>query len=195
MSRGKLILISGPTGSGKGTLMRHALARFPNIHSPQSYTTRQRRADAVENAHYTFISVEEFKGKIENHEFLEWAEFSGNYYGTLRAEIEEGLKAGKVMFKEMEVQGVRQAREVVPKDELILVFVEAGSWEESKKRALAREPLSEEVLEMRRKRYEDEMTFLPEADVVIHNLAGKYREAEDAFEAVIAKALEDVGAA
>jgi guanylate kinase len=190
MGRGKLILIIGSTGSGKGTLMRHALARFPDIASPQSYTTRPRRADAVENTHYTFISEEEFKEKIAEGAFLEWAQFSGHYYGTLRAEIEQGLAEGRVMFKEMEVQGVRQTKQLLPKSELVTAFIEAGSWEELKARALARGPLSDTELELRRKRYEDELTFMPEADVIIHNHEGKYREAEDAFEAIIAEAYE-----
>ena len=189
-TRGKLILVVGSTGSGKGTLMKHALGRFPEIFSPKSYTTRARRSDAIENAHYTFISLEEFKEKIEQGAFLEWAEFSGNYYGTLRAEVEQGLAEGKIMFKEMEVQGVRQAQKILPKSELITVFIEAGSWEELKHRALLREPMTDEVLEKRRLRYEDELTFMPEADVVVRNLAGKYEEAEAAFEKVIAEAVE-----
>jgi guanylate kinase len=191
MKRGKFITVSGPTGSGKSTLMRYAIARFPQVLTPQSYTTRPRRGEAIENAHYTFISVEEFKNKIAAGDFLEWAEFSGNYYGTLRAEIEEGLASGRVMYKEMEVQGVRKVLEVLDNGEVITVFVDAGSWEESKARALLREPMSEEALQMRKKHYEDETTFMPQADVIIHNLAGKYAEAEAAFEAVITGALKD----
>jgi len=190
--RGKLILISGPTGSGKGTLMKHALARFPTVFSPQSYTTRARRSDAIENAHYTFISLEEFKEKIAEGAFLEWAEFSGNYYGTLRAEVEKGIAEGRVMFKEMEVQGVRQARALLPKSELLTVFIDAGSWDELKQRALAREPMSDDILEKRRLRYEDELTFMPEADMIVHNHAGKYAEAEATFETIIEDALKEV---
>lgn len=189
--RGKLILIVGSTGSGKGTLMRHAIERFPMLRTPQSYTTRPRRSDAVENAHYTFVSREEFEQKLAAGEFLEHAEFSGNYYGTLRADIEAGLAAGDVMFKEMEVQGVRQMRPLLAKEELIVVFVDAGSWEELSARALAREAMPADVLEMRRVRYEDERLFMPEADVVIKNYTGKQEEAMAAFETVIAKAVEE----
>lgn len=189
--RGKLILIVGPTGSGKGTLMKHALARFPEVLSPHSYTTRNRRSDAIENAHYEFITVEEFTQKIEQGAFLEWAEFSGNFYGTLRAEVEQGLEDGRVMFKEMEVQGVRQARALLPKSELITLFIEVGSWEELKRRAQTREPMSEEVLEKRRLHYDDEVRFMPEADVIVPNFAGKYEEAEAIFEGVIEQALKD----
>lgn len=170
--------------------MRHALERFPEVQSPQSYTSRARRSDAIENAHYTFISKEEFEKRIAAGEFLEWASFSGNYYGTLKAEIEAGLANGKIMFKEMEVQGVRQVRNTLKKEELLIVFIDAGSWEELARRALAREPMSDEVLEQRRLRYEDELTFMPEADIVIQNYEGKQEEAKAAFEAVIAKAIE-----
>ncbi len=189
--RGKLILIIGSTGSGKGTLMKHAIERYPEVMTPQSYTSRPRRSDAIENAHYTFISKEEFEAKRDAGEFLEWAEFSGNYYGTLRADIEQGLSEGKVMFKEMEVQGVRQARELIQKDELITVFIDAGPWEELQRRALAREHMDDATLEKRRLRFEDERTFMPEADVIIENHFGKQEEAMAAFESVIAKAIED----
>jgi guanylate kinase len=195
MKRGKLVLICGPTGSGKGTLMRHALARLPMISSPHSYTTRARRAEAVENVHYTFISPEEFKAKIEGGEFLEWALFSGNYYGTLRADIEQGLAEGKVMFKEMEVQGIRQMQKTLPRSEYVTVFVDAGSWEESRARALARGPMDEETLEKRHCHYLSEMEFMPEADVIIHNLAGQYEQAEAAFEAVLREAVDESEAA
>lgn len=171
--------------------MSHAIARFPELSTPKSYTTRARRADAVETPHYAFVSVEEFKEKVANGEFLEWAEFSGNYYGTPREDIEQGLREGKVMFKEMEVQGVRRTRELLPKEELITVFIDAGSWEELSRRALLRGPMEPEVLERRRLRYEDELTFMPEADVIIENHPGRQEEAMAAFEAVIAKAIED----
>ncbi len=171
--------------------MRHAMAQFPEIKTPQSYTSRPRRSDAVENTHYTFITTEEFKEKIEKGEFLEWAEFSGNYYGTLKQDIEDGLTSGQLMLKEMEVQGVRQVKQLLAKDDLLVAFVDAGSWEELSKRAMAREPMDEATLEKRRLRYEDELTFMPEADVVIKNLPGKQEDAAAAFESVIAKAMEE----
>lgn len=188
--KGKLILVGGPMGSGKGTLMRHALERFPTVFSPKSYTTRERRNYAGESEHYAFIPREEFESKIARGEFLEWAEFSGNYYGTLRAEVEEGLKEGKVMFKEMEVQGMRQVREVLPQSALIIVYIDAGSWEELKERALLRSPMSDAELEKRYLRYEDEITFMPEANIIVRNYTGKYAEAEAAFESIIEDALK-----
>jgi guanylate kinase len=188
---GKLILVGGPMGSGKGTLMRHALERFPSVSSPKSYTTRARRDYAGESQHYVFISREDFEAKIAANAFLEWAEFSGNYYGTLRAEVEKGLQEGKVMFKEMEVQGMRQVRSVLPKSSLTIVYIDAGPWEELRQRALGRAPMTDEELEKRRLRYEDEVTFMPEADIVVRNYTGKYEAAEAAFESIIEKALDE----
>lgn len=192
MARGTLILVIGPMGSGKSMLMNHAIARFPELVTPYSYTTRARRPDHVENDHYKFISVEDFKERIARGEFLEWAEFSGNFYGTLKAEVEEGLKEGKVMFKEMEVQGVRQALSVMPKDEVVTIFIEAGSWEELVRRALSRAPMEADELEKRRRHHEDELTFMPHADVIIYNREGEKESAKRAFEEVIEHAINNV---
>ena len=104
----------------------------------------------------------------------------------------EGLEEGKVMFKEMEVQGVRQTRERMNKDDLITVFVDGGEWEQLVERAKKRAEMSEEELEKRRKHYEDELTFMPEADIVIHNRTLEEKEpAKEAFCAVIRKAIEE----
>ena len=186
MARGKLILVIGPMGSGKSTLLRHACERFPELHILNSYTTRPRRPDHVENGHYRFITVEDFKDRIDRGEFLEWAEFSGNYYGTLKSDVEDGIRGGKVIIKEMEVQGVRQTRELLDRDDLLTIFIDAGGWEELRDRALKRDHMDEEELARRKARFEDEITFMPEVDVVIRNGAGEREDADRAFEEVIA---------
>lgn len=192
MARGTLILVVGPMGSGKSMLMNHAKARFPELVTPFSYTTRARRPESVENDHYKFLTVEEFKERISNDEFLEWAEFSGNFYGTLKCEVDEGLAAGKVMFKEMEVQGVRQVLSHMPEDEVVTIFIDAGPWEELVRRALARAPMGDEELEKRRLHHENELTFMPAADVIIYNREGEKEEAKRAFEAVIEVEIKKV---
>jgi guanylate kinase len=185
MKKGTLIILIGPMGSGKSTLMKHVIANHPEIKVPYSYTTRPRRSDHVENNHYRFISVEEFKQKIDEGAFLEWAEFSGNYYGTLKADIVEAIKNGEVLLKEMEVQGARQVRELLAADELVTVFVDAGGWDELQRRAANREAMDPEHLEMRRIRFEDEMTFKPEADVVIDNSGHDSEPAKQQFSSLI----------
>jgi len=188
--RGKLILVIGPMGSGKSTLMRHAIERFPELRTPYSYTTRPRRPDSVENEHYKFVSTEEFEEMIRNDEFLEWAKFSNNYYGTLKEYVQEGIEEGKVMFKEMEVQGVRQVLAHMDHKDLVTVFIDAGSWETLVSRALQRAHMSDEELERRKKHFEEELTFMPDADVVIHNRTPEEKgSAMQAFEKIIEDAL------
>jgi guanylate kinase len=189
MTNGKLIILMGAMGSGKSTLMKHAIANFPQIEIPFSYTTRPRRADTIENAHYRFISREELEQKIAAGEFLEWAQFSGNYYGTLKAEVLDSITDGKILLKEMEVQGARQVKELLAPDQLLTVFLNAGGWDELQKRALARETIDAEHLEMRRKRFEDEITFMPEADIVIDNTTTDQNAAKQQFADLIQSIL------
>lgn len=184
MARGKFIIVLGSTGSGKSALIEHARQVFPGMHFVKSYITRTRR-DALENASYEFISREVFEQKKKEDAFVEWAEFGGNLYGTLRSDIEEGLAQGAMLIKEMEVQGIRQMLQVLPREDVKLLFVDAGSWEELAKRAQARSPLTDEELALRKKRFEDEQPFREVADVVIANPAGKLDEAKTALVAAL----------
>jgi len=190
MKSGKFILIIGAMGSGKSSLMKRVISLHPELIVPYSYTTRARRADHIENDHYKFLSVEEFKSKIDTGDFLEWAEFGGNFYGTLKSEVMDYLGAGKILLKEMEVQGVRQVRDILPKNELITVFIHAGPWKALKRRALAREAMDEAQIEKRRLRYEDEITFMSEADVIIANTDGGQEVANEAFESLIQSVMK-----
>lgn len=189
MHLGTFIVLIGGMGSGKSMLMKHAITAHPELVIPYSYTTRPRRPDAVENDHYRFVSVPEFEQMIEEGAFLEWARFGDNYYGTRKAEVEEGLRAGNVLLKEMEVQGVRQVRSMLPTEQFTTVYVDAGPWEELAERALKRAPMSDVELAKRRKRYDDELTFKDEADEVIVNREGMQEEAKAAFSALIERAL------
>ncbi len=190
MNSGKLILVIGPTGSGKSMLMKHAIATFPELVLPFSYTTRARRADAIENSHYKFVDKAEFQERVEKGEFLEWAEYGGNFYGTLKAEIELAVAEGKILLKEMEVQGARQTKEILSKEELLTVYVDAGSWEELERRVLSRAHMDEAELLARRKRYEDEVTFIPEVDVVISNAGDDREHAKNEFVHLIQSVLD-----
>lgn len=187
---GTFILVIGPTGSGKSTLMKHVIEQFPELVLPYSYTTRTKRSDHVEGKHYTFITVEEFKQKIDAGEFLEWAEYGGNYYGTLRSEVEKELSEGKVLLKEVEVQGARQIRSLLPKKELMTVFVSSGDWPDLEARVRARAPITEEELTLRKQRYEDEITFKDEADQVILNTEGRKEAAKEDFKNLIQSVIQ-----
>ncbi len=184
MSRGTLILVMGPTGSGKSVLMEHVRTTFPGIKYLRTYTTRERRS-ALENASYQFIDAPAFEKMIENNEFIEWAKFGGNLYGTSKTEIEENLSEGNTLIKEMEVQGIRQMLEQLPREEVKVIYIDAGSWEELERRVRARAPITEEELAKRKQRYDDELPFKAQADFVVENLPGELEKAKAALTAAL----------
>lgn len=182
---GKFILVIGPSGSGKGTLINHIRPLFPSLVYPKSATTRAIRDGERDGEHYYFLSREDFQKRVQRGDFLEWAEYGGNYYGTLSSEVMPLLMRGETALKELEVQGARQIRSTLPKEQLVIIFVNAGSWEEMEARIRARAPISETELEKRKDRYEDEMSFMAEADFVVENPSGKVEDAKQKLEAVI----------
>lgn len=107
MANGKLIIFSAPSGSGKTTIVRHLLKTFPNqLEFSISATTRPKRGEEVNERDYYYLSVDEFKNKIEKKEFLEWEEvYAGNYYGTLRTEAERIWSKGKTVIFDIDVEG------------------------------------------------------------------------------------------
>ncbi len=186
--KGKFILVIGPSGSGKGTLINHIRSLFPSLVYPKSCTTRSPRG-GESDGHYIFLNAEDFKARADRGEFLEWAEYGGNYYGTLASEVLPLLSEGRIALKELEVQGARQVREKIPRNQLAIVFVNAGTWGEMEERIRARAPMAQAELERRKLRYEDEMNFMREADFVIANPAGRLDEAKKQFESVIASLI------
>lgn len=188
--RGKLILVVGLPGSGKGTLIGHAKQVFPELVFPRSWTTRAMRPGEKEGEVYHFATEEEFTRSVEAGEFLEWVTIdTGHRYGTRRADIVEPLAEGKFVLREVEVIGARNIRGMFEKNELVTVFINTDSWDDLKSRMLARAPMSDEELEARRKRYEQEVSFLPEADYVVENRHGHLDEAKRDFETVIKKII------
>jgi len=176
--RGHLVLIMAPMASGKGSLISYVQSEFPQITRLTSCTTRSARPGEVDGVEYFFISREVFERKIENGEFIEWAEFSGNLYGTLHTELMGRLEKGEVVINEIDLQGVIQLMRLIPRDRYTLIYIDAGGWETLKARALARAPISEEHLELRKVRYEEEDAFKSRADFVIQNGDGELEEAK-----------------
>lgn len=182
---GHLILVMGPTGSGKGSILSHVLATFPDVTFAISCTTRPIRPGEVDGKDYHFVSEEQFQRKIDESAFLEWAEFGGHRYGSLKSEIIERLQHDQVVINEIELQGVLQLLEIIPKENRTLVFIDAGDWETSKARALARAPISEEQLALRYERYVEEIKSKPYADIVIANPDGGLKQAQKEMEEIV----------
>ncbi len=189
---GHLILLMAPSGSGKGRLVNALRDVADDIYFAKTYTTREKRKGGKENAKYQFISRQEFEKKIKNNEFIEWAEFSGNLYGTPVSEFTVPLAEGKVVLKEMELQGILQIQKIIPTKHITVVYIDAGDWDALKKRVIGRAPISREELEMRRLRYEEESRSKHIADVIISNKDGYADNAEFAFRELIKNIVRNV---
>ncbi len=136
MSKGKLFILSGPSGSGKDTILKEALKRHPEIKLSISYITRAMREGEVEGEKYHFISRKEFEDQLARDMFLEHNVFVGNYYGTPRGPVEECLAAGGDMIVEIDVNGAKQVKAKMP--QAISIFIMPPSLEVLKKRLSGR---------------------------------------------------------
>lgn len=165
--RGSLIIISGTTCAGKGTVIKELLKRDNNLVLSTSYTSRSIRKGDVENETYYFVSREKFEEKIKNNEFLEYALVHGNYYGTPKLEIENLLSQGKDVILEIEVQGAKIVKEKLP--ETILIFVLAPSMEDVKKRIIARGSETKEQIITRFKTAYRELNEISKYNYVVIN--------------------------
>jgi len=183
--KGHRILVMAPTGSGKGTLAQHLREKFPQITHTVSCTTRAQRPQEEHNVHYCFLTRNEFETKIANREFVEWAEYGGNLYGTLKSDLDERLMRGEVVLCEIEVQGVLQLLRYIPEQHRTVIYIDGGDWDVLKKRACERAPLTEAELELRHERYLEEMAHKGLADVVVHNQEGKLEEAKTHIEVIV----------
>lgn len=142
--RGRLFIISGCSGAGKGTLIKLLLEKNPDIKLSVSAATRAPREGEKDGINYFFVSKEEFKRSIENNEFLEWAEFCGNYYGTKKNFVQKTLDKGIDLILEIDVQGAGQVKKKMP--EAKTVFIMPPSLEVLEKRLRGRNTESEEAV-------------------------------------------------
>jgi guanylate kinase len=164
---GQLTVLTGPSGVGKGTLVRALLARHPELWLSVSATTRAPRPGEVEGEHYFFLSLERFGRAVEEGGFLEWASFAGNRYGTPRAAVEEKLAAGRPVLLEIEVEGARQVRRTFPAGRQI--FVAPPSFQELEQRIRGRGTDGEEAIQRRLARAREELAAAAEFDAVLVN--------------------------
>lgn len=183
---GHLVLLMAPSGSGKKTLVDGLGDLREQMYFAKTFTSRARRDGAEENPRYEFISKEQFEEMIEADDLVEWANFSGNLYGTGKNEVLEALKKPQVVFKEMELQGVQQIKKLVPDEKLTIIYIDAGEWSELEERILSRAAIDPSELALRKERYEEEVTFKDEAEITIANHNGMAEAAQNNFRTVIA---------
>ena len=177
MTNGLMIVISGPAGSGKGTVTKHLLATGEFVRSV-SATTRAPRQEDIDGFTYHFISKEDFLNRIDSGDMLEYTEYCGNFYGTPKKEAEEVLASGKNLILEIEVEGAKNIKRKFPEAVLIMLLPPAFSVQEKRLRGRGTE--TEEVIQKRMNEAKTEIKTFPRYDyVVINRDGGIERAAED----------------
>jgi guanylate kinase len=165
---GKVFVITGPSGVGKGTLIERLLERIPELELSISATTREPRTGEVDGRDYHFLSPEGFRRRLEAGDFLEHASYSGNYYGTLRSEVERRIERCHSVVLEIEVQGARQVRDAL-RDEAVLIFIAPPDEAVLRERLESRGTDSPEDIEQRLRTAEVELAARPEFPLEVVN--------------------------
>lgn len=179
--RGILFVLSGPSGVGKDTVLRHAMSRLGPIRTSVSVTTRPPRPDEIDGTDYFFVSVAEYQRMLEARELLEHAEVHGHFYGTPRTWVLDHLRAGTDVVLEIDVQGAMQVKAAFP--EVVLLFLGPPSWQELARRLRARGTDDEESIRRRLRNAHHEMQQINRYDYLIINDQLAY--ATDRFQAIV----------
>lgn len=182
MKKGLLIVVSSPSGGGKGTILSELFKRNENLKMSVSATTRSPREGEVDGVHYYFISKEEFKAKIENGEMLEYANYVSNYYGTPKAPVDKWLSEGKDVILEIEVQGGKQVKEIAP--DCVSLFVLPPSLEILEQRLRGRGTETDDVICNRMAQASREIGCVIDYDYAVVN--NTVEQAVSDIEAIIA---------
>ena len=182
--RGQLIVLSGPSGVGKSTVIAELFAQRSNIYFSVSYTTRQPRVGEQDGVNYNIVSREEFERMIADDELLEYAEYVDNYYGTSMKLIQEKLDAGIDVLLDIEVQGAAKVRARCP--DALFIFIIPPSFEELSRRLHRRNTDSEEVIAGRLAKARQEFREIPKYDYLVIN--DKVANAVHEIEAILTAA-------
>ncbi len=165
----KVIVFSAPSGAGNTSIVRYLLEQNPQLSFSISATTRAKREMEVDGRDYYFISVPEFQKRIENEAFLEWQEvYKGQYYGSLKSEVDRLCGEGKVVLFDVDVLGGLNIKKYY-KDEALAIFVQPPTLETLKERLIGRGTETPESLKKRLDKAEYEMSFAPQFDVILIN--------------------------
>jgi len=179
LPKGKLVIISAPSGAGKTTIVRHLLHQNLDLEFSVSACSRQKREKETDGKDYYFLTVDKFREKIKNHEFIEWEEvYKGRFYGTLKSEINRIWEKGKHAIFDVDVVGGLKIKRKYKKHALA-VFIMAPSMEELEKRLKKRSADSSESIKKRLAKAKKEMSFMGKFDIIIinKNLQETYKEA------------------
>ena len=167
MKKGLLFIVSGPAGGGKGTVVKKLIEKHSNVKLSISMTTREPRSIETPNVDYYFVSMEDFKEKIEKGEMLEYAEYNGNYYGTPKAKVIECLENGNDVILEIEVEGAMQIKEAFP--EAIAIMLTPPNKDVLEARLRGRGTVTEENILKRLAKAKLEIKYLPKYDYSVVN--------------------------
>ena len=170
MKKGKLIVFSAPSGSGKTTIVKHLLGKEElNLEFSISAATREARGEEINGKEYYFMSLSDFKTHIKNEDFVEWEEvYRDNFYGTLKSEVERIWALGKNVIFDIDVAGGLRIKHKFP-EETLAVFVKPPSVDELKRRLKERSTETEEKINMRIAKAHVELATAPQFDVIIKN--------------------------
>jgi len=188
---GKLLIFSAPSGSGKTTIVKHLLKRFPNLEFSISACSRPKREREVDGRDYYFISPEEFRKRISEDQFIEWEEvYPGSYYGTLKSELDRIWAKGNHVVFDVDVKGGLNLKKIF-KDDALAVFIMPPSIEILKQRLEGRGSETPESISKRVGKAAEEMEYAPQFDITIinHDLQIAFKEAEGVVQNFISKIL------
>jgi guanylate kinase len=186
----RVFVITGPSGVGKGTLIRSLRERIPGLVLAISATTREPRPGERDGVEYHFLDGDEFDRRVDAGEFVEHADYSGRRYGTLRSELERGLETGAAVVLEIEVQGARQVREAIP--DAVAVFIAPPGEAALRDRLTGRGTDSEQQIERRLQTAREELAAKDEfRHVIVNDDLGR---AADELTALVDRALRDAPA-